>query len=92
MFDPVQRVLENEAKRPLKDFAVAAVRVLGNHEEVDEVVQRADNITELENDRMTKPDSIYALPDGFEYRFSGFGDCVIGVCRAEWIALHPERR
>ena len=73
----MKKVIENGQKRPLEEFAQCAVIYLEQHPECDEVVQQANNITELEHATMTSPSLIYELPEGYEYSFSE----VIGVCR-----------
>lgn len=83
-----QNIIEDGHKRPLDEFAQCAVIYLSQHPECDEVVQQADNITELESDKMTRPDNIYELPEGYEYNFSGFYGQVIGVGRTGIRELH----
>lgn len=76
-----QLVIEDGTQRTLKQFADRAVAYLNNNPGEEEVVQLADNINELKNDAMTKPDTIHPLPVGFQYYFSGFFGQVIGVGR-----------
>lgn len=76
-----QEIVENGTKRLLQEFSDLAVNYLREHPECDEVVQLADNIVELENDRMTRPENIHQLPGEFHYYFSGFSGQVIGVGR-----------
>jgi len=76
-----QLVIEDGSQRALKEFADSAVAYLKEHPEEDEVVQLADNITELNNDALTRPDITHPLPAGFQYYFSGFWGQVIGVGR-----------
>ncbi len=83
-----QHIIEDGAKRPLSEFAQCAIIYLEQHPECDEVVQQTDNITELENDKMSAPHNFYDLPEGYEYNFSGFGGQVIGVGRTGIRALH----
>lgn len=83
-----QYIIEDGEKRSLKEFADIAVTYLEKTPTCDEVVQLADNITELENDKMTAPRHIYQLPEGYEYNFSGFFGQVIGVGRQGIRELH----
>jgi len=83
-----QQIIEDGNKKPLGEFAQCAIIYLEQHPECDEVVQLADNITELEHDAMTAPKHIYGLPEGYEYNFSGFYGQVIGVGRAGIKELH----
>lgn len=76
-----QHIVEGGTIRSLKEFADTAVSYLIDHPLTDEVVQKADYIAELSNDRMTAPEHIYPLPDGYEYNFSSFAGHVIGVGR-----------
>lgn len=76
-----QLVIEDGSQRTLKEFADSAVAYLKEHREEDEVVQLADNITELKADAFTRPDILHPLPAGFQYYFSGFFGQVIGVGR-----------
>lgn len=75
----MKKVIENGQKRPLEEFAQCAVIYLERHPECDEVVQQANNITELEHATITSPSLIYELPEGYEYDFSEV--IVIGVSR-----------
>ena len=86
-----QHIVEDGNKRPLSEFAQSAIIYLEQHRECDEVVQQADNITELENDKMTAPRHIYPLSDGYEYNFSGFWGQVIGVGRTGIRELHRSK-
>jgi len=79
--EPIQQVVEDHIEQRLKEFADASVRFLTGSDEYNEVVRLADSITELKNDKMTRPDILYPLPEGFRYRFSGFWGQVIGVMR-----------
>lgn len=83
-----QRIIEDGNKRSLQEFAQCAIIYLEQHPECDEVVQQADNITELENDKMSAPHNFYELPEGYEYNFSGSFGQVIGVGRTEIKELH----
>ena len=83
-----QHIIEDGNKRPLSEFAQCAIIYLEQHPECDEVVQQAANITELENNALTPPRIIYALPEGYEYNFSGFFGQVIGVGRTGIRELH----
>jgi len=83
-----QHIVEDGKKRPLSEFAQAAVTYLEQHAECDEVVQLADNITELENDKVNPPSVYHELPQGYEYNFSGFFGQVIGVGRDGIRELH----
>lgn len=74
-----QHIVEDGEKRSLQEFADKAVSFLKQHQEYDEVVQLANNITELEHDSRTAPENIYVLPEGYEYNFSGFFGQVIGI-------------
>lgn len=76
-----QEIIEDGTKRTLQEFSDLATKYLKEHPECDEVVQLADNIVELENDRMTRPENIYQLLGEFHYYFSGFYGHVIGVGR-----------
>ena len=76
-----QYIAEDGLKRSLPEFAQSAVIYLEYHPECDEVVQLANHIEELENDRKTAAQNIYDLPEGYEYNFSGFAGNVIGVVR-----------
>ena len=87
-----QLLIEDGKKRSLKEFADAAVADLRNNPDIDEVVQLANNITELEHDAMTAPRTIYPLPGGFEYNFSGFYGQVVGVGRTGIRELHKLAR
>lgn len=77
-----QEIIEDGTKRTLTEFSRLSLEYLLEHPECDEVVQLADNIVELENDRMTRPENIYQLPGEFHYYFSGFFGQVIGVGRS----------
>lgn len=77
----IQEIIENGQVRSLKKFADYAMEYLADHPSCDEVVQLADHITELEKDRMTRPDILYSLPTTFQYFFSGHFGQVIGVGR-----------
>lgn len=83
-----QHIVEDGKKKSLKEFAENAIVFLKQHVEIDEVVQQADNIIELEHDAMTSPNRIYNLPDGYEYSFSGFYGQVIGVGHTGIQQLH----
>lgn len=83
-----QEIIEDSTKRTLSDFANLAITYLKEHPEVDEVVQLANNIIELEHDTMTAPRYIYPLPEGYEYNFSGFWGQVIGIGREGIRELH----
>lgn len=76
-----QLVIEDGSQRTLKEFADSAVEYLNAYPREEEVVQLADNITELKDNKMTKPDIIHPLPAGFQYYFSGFFGQVIGIGR-----------
>lgn len=76
-----QDIIEDGKTRTLKEFARYAIAFLENTPTYDEVVQLADHITELENDKRTPPRNIHQLPEGYEYNFSGFFGQVIGVGR-----------
>ena len=78
---PRQKIVEDWKRISLKEFADRAVEILKTEPHFDEVVHRASNISELESDYMTPPWLIYALPEGFEYAFSGFCGFVLGVRR-----------
>ncbi|MBA7628956.1 hypothetical protein ES703_36453 [subsurface metagenome] len=86
-----QNLIEDGQKRSLVEFAQVAVTYLEQHPECDEVVQLADHIEELENDKMTRPDNIHELPQGYEYNFSGFYGQVIGVGRTGIRELHKQQ-
>lgn len=89
-----QQIVEDGHKRPLQEFADSAVAFLQAHPDHDEVVQQANNITELEQDAKTAPRHIYPLPEGYEYNFSGFYGQVIGIGHTGIRELHkrpPER-
>jgi hypothetical protein len=79
----MQLVVEDGTARTLQEFADLAIRHLKANPCDEEVVQIADNITELAQDSMTRPDTLYPLPKGYCYRFSGFFGQVIGVAREE---------
>jgi len=83
-----QKIIEDGTKRTLGEFAKLAIAYLEQDFELDEVVQLANNITELEHDAMTAPNRIYELPEGYEYNFSGFWGQVIGVGRTGIRELH----
>lgn len=83
-----QHLIEDGKTRSLKEFAETAVALLEKRPRCDEVVQLADHITELENDKMTAPRHIHPLPEGYEYNFSGFYGQVIGVGRTGIRQLH----
>ena len=83
-----QHIIEGGNIRSLKEFADKAISHLEENPYCDEVVQLADHITELENDKMTAPRDIYPLPEGYEYNFSGFFGQVIGVGRRGIRELH----
>ena len=68
-------VIEDGHKRALIEFAQCAVIYLERHPECDEVVQKSNNIIELERD--TSPSLVYNLPEGYEYNFFE----VIGIVR-----------
>jgi len=85
---PRQENIQDGKKRSLKEFADHAVEILKANTSTDEVVQLANGIIELEHDAMMAPQSIYPLPDGFEYNFSGFFGQVIGVGRTGIRLLH----
>lgn len=83
-----QYIVEDGAMRSLKAFADDAVTYLKQHPDCDEVVQVADHIEELKDDKRTPPKNMYALPDGYEYNFSGFFGQVVGVGREGIRELH----
>ena len=83
-----QHIVEDGHRRPLSEFALCAVTYLQQHPECDEVVQLADKITELENDKVNPPTVYHELPQGYEYNFSGFYGQVIGVGRTGIRELH----
>ena len=83
-----QQIIEDGSKRSLEEFAQCAIIYLEQHPECDEVVQLADNITELEHDALQSPQLIYPLPECYEYCFSGFYGQVIGVGRKGVGLLH----
>ena len=74
-----QEVIENGTKRTLREFAEQAIKHIETHPECEEVVQLADNIVELEQDHMTRPQDVFELPERLQYYFSGFFGQVIGV-------------
>lgn len=76
-----QHIIEDGQRRSLQEFAQLAVTYLEQHPECDEVVQLADNIKELEFDKVNPPTIYHELPQGYEYNFSGFYGQVIGVGR-----------
>ena len=79
-----QKVMPEGEKLTLKEFADQAVVYLKAERQFDnEVVTLANDIVELEKDFMTRPDVLYPLSEGYEYRFSGFWGQVIGVVRKE---------
>ena len=80
-----QYICEDGNTRSLKKFATIAVKNLEADPTLEEVVQQASHITELANDSMTRPDTLYPLPDGYQYYFSGFYGQVIGVGRPNLI-------
>jgi len=80
-----QEIIEDGTKRTLQEFSDLATKYLKEHPECDEVVQLADNICELETDRMTRPENVYQLPGEFHYYFSGFFGQVIGVGRPDLV-------
>jgi hypothetical protein len=65
----------------LADFARRSISFLQEHQHYDEVVMYANDVMELRKDCITPPEQIHALPDGFEYNFSGFFGQVLGVRR-----------
>ncbi|GAJ15808.1 unnamed protein product [marine sediment metagenome] len=73
----MKKVIEDNHKRPLTEFAQCAVIYLERHPECDEVVHKSKNIIDLDNDTLTSPSLVYTLPEGYEYNFSD----VIGVVR-----------
>jgi hypothetical protein len=77
----MQHIVEDGSTRSLKEFADLAIKHLEAHPLDEEVVQIADHITELAHDFKTRPDIIYPVPLGYQYRFSGFFGQVIGVAR-----------
>lgn len=83
-----QKIIEDGIMRSLKDFAELAVDFLSKDPALDEVVQQASHITELEHDFITPPRLLHPLPDGYEYNFSGFWGQVIGVGRTGIRELH----
>lgn len=78
-----QQILKAGEKRSLAEFAKIATDYLESipPELCDEVVQLADDITELKHDCRTSPETLHPLPNGYEYRFSGFFGQVIGIGR-----------
>jgi len=86
-----QNIVEDGQKRSLQEFVESAILYLEQHPECDEVVQLAENINELELDVVTDPKRIFALPEGYEYNFSGFYGQVIGVGRTGIRLLHKGR-
>ena len=86
-----QHIAEDGKRRPLSEFAQAAVTYLEEHPDCDEVVQLADRITELENGKINPPTVYHELPQGYEYNFSGFYGHVIGIGRTGIRELHRER-
>ncbi len=72
----------------VREFAETAIAFLEKRNDCDEVVQLADHITELENDKKTAPQNIQPLPEGYEYNFSGTFGQVIGVGRTGIGNLH----
>lgn len=88
----IQHIIEDGQKRRLKQFVEDAVAYLKEHPEYDEVVQLADNISELENDRINRPSVYHNLPEGYEYNFSGFWGQVIGIGRTGIRELHKGER
>jgi hypothetical protein len=77
-----QHILEEGKKITLKEFADKSIFHLEhNVYGENEVVKHANDIIELEHDFMTRPDNIVPLPDGYNYRFSGFMGCVLGITK-----------
>lgn len=74
-----QHIIEDGKTRNLKEFVDQAIDFLEKNLEYDEVVQLADNITELKNDKISFPTIYYKLPQGYEYNFSGFLGQVLGI-------------
>jgi len=68
----MKKVIDDGQKITLEEFAQCAVIYLMQHPECDEVMARASNIIDLENNKMTSPSLIYELPEGYEYNFSEF--------------------
>lgn len=83
-----QYIIEDKKTRSLKEFAETAIAFLEKRNDCDEVVQLADHITELENDKKTAPQNIHPLPEGYEYNFSGTFGQVIGIGRTGIGKLH----
>jgi len=83
--DYIQHVLDegNEGKNKisLEEFAKIAIDYMNEHKGYNEVVKVADDIVELEKDTVTPPRNIYPLPDGYEYRWSGYFGQVLGICK-----------
>ena len=83
--DYIQKILDegNEEKNKisLEDFAKIALEYMNEHVLTNEVVKLANDIKELEHNYFTPPRNIYPLPEGYEYRFSGFFGQVLGICR-----------
>ena len=70
-----QHIIEDGQKRLLSEFAQSAVNYLEQHPECDEVVQLADHITELENDKVNPPAAYYELPEGYGHQGKGGDFC-----------------
>jgi len=83
-----QYIIEDGKTRSIKEFAETALAFLEKRKDCDEVVQLADNITELANDKKTAPHNIHPLPEGYEYNFSGFFGHVAGIGRTGIAQLH----
>lgn len=88
MTEYLQHVLdegkEGKNKITLEEFAKIAIEHLEKKFPYDnEVVKIANDIEELEHDTMTPPRNIYPLPNGYEYRFSGYFGQVVGICKIE---------
>jgi len=85
MLIPWQKIVAEWKGISLKEFADKALEILKAEPLYDEVVLPADNILELEKDHKTAPRHICALPEGFEYNFSGWAGHVLGVrCVGNW--------
>ena len=83
-----QHIVEDKNTRSLKEFAEIAIPFLEKDADCDEVVQLADHITELANDKSNPPRYVCPLPDGYEYNFSGTFGQVIGIGRTGIGPLH----
>lgn len=78
-----QEIIEDGSKRTLAEFATKAIKLLeAGRYGINEVVQQANSIIELEHDHITRPDHYHRLPEGYSYRFSGFAGQVIGIVKA----------